>query len=152
MTDWVDCPICEGTDMRREPEGEGYLIFCVNISCPSNGGPLEKDMKTTGHQPKGTGDGPGTPPEGGSGAMCGHKFIANGLRFATGAYSRPGGSARRVYYGHAYFCEKCLEVRIDPCDIEMDSYRPILEGATPASEKEAKLLIPQHDQPNGRYR
>lgn len=36
-TDWVDCPLCEGTDMRRECDEEGYcLIFCVNHSCPSN--------------------------------------------------------------------------------------------------------------------
>lgn len=36
-TDWVDCPLCEGTDMRRETDAEGHsLIFCVNYSCPSN--------------------------------------------------------------------------------------------------------------------
>lgn len=39
MTDWVDCPICGGTDMRFEEEkdapGYGY-IQCLNYSCPSN--------------------------------------------------------------------------------------------------------------------
>lgn len=37
---WVDCPICGGTDMRREPDAEtglGY-IFCTNLNCKSNGG------------------------------------------------------------------------------------------------------------------
>lgn len=38
MTDWVTCPICGESDMRREKEDDGYLISCVNINCGSNGG------------------------------------------------------------------------------------------------------------------
>lgn len=37
--DWVDCPVCGETDMRRERDEEGHpLIFCVNHACASNGG------------------------------------------------------------------------------------------------------------------
>ena len=37
--DWVDCPICGGTDMRKETDEHGdALIFCVNHACGSNGG------------------------------------------------------------------------------------------------------------------
>lgn len=37
LRDWVNCPICEGTDMRRETDEDGHtLIFCVNHCCPSN--------------------------------------------------------------------------------------------------------------------
>ena len=37
--DWVSCPICGESDMRRETDEEGYsLIFCVNHGCESNGG------------------------------------------------------------------------------------------------------------------
>lgn len=36
--DWVRCPLCEKPNMRRKREGEGYLIYCTNINCPSNGG------------------------------------------------------------------------------------------------------------------
>lgn len=39
---WVDCPICGGTDMRREEQEDGSgLIQCVNTSCPSNQRPSE---------------------------------------------------------------------------------------------------------------
>jgi hypothetical protein len=37
--DWVKCPICDESDMRRERDPEGdTLIFCVNYNCASNGG------------------------------------------------------------------------------------------------------------------
>lgn len=37
--DWVTCPVCGETDMRREVDPEGHaLIFCVNHNCVSNGG------------------------------------------------------------------------------------------------------------------
>lgn len=38
--DWVKCPICGESDMRREHEenGEGFYIACVNLACGSNGG------------------------------------------------------------------------------------------------------------------
>lgn len=37
--DWVKCPVCDETDMRRECDNEGHaLIFCVNHNCLSNGG------------------------------------------------------------------------------------------------------------------
>lgn len=37
--DWVTCPICESTDMRREEDEDGNaLILCVNHACASNGG------------------------------------------------------------------------------------------------------------------
>lgn len=40
--EWVNCPICGESDMRKEREsdceaGEGY-IHCVNLACASNGG------------------------------------------------------------------------------------------------------------------
>lgn len=40
-TDWVKCPICGETDMRREyisNEEDGPFIFCTNTLCGSNGG------------------------------------------------------------------------------------------------------------------
>lgn len=41
-SDWVDCPICGESDMRKQidpdsDDGEGY-IYCVNTNCGSNGG------------------------------------------------------------------------------------------------------------------
>ena len=37
--EWVDCPICAESDMRKETDSDGYsLIFCVNHNCGSNGG------------------------------------------------------------------------------------------------------------------
>jgi hypothetical protein len=37
--EWVDCPVCGESDMRKETDGEGNsLVFCVNHSCASNGG------------------------------------------------------------------------------------------------------------------
>lgn len=38
-TDWVMCPICGESDMRREVDTYGNaLIHCVNHNCGSNGG------------------------------------------------------------------------------------------------------------------
>jgi hypothetical protein len=40
LVDWVNCPICGETDMRREFDAEkNSLIFCVNHACKSNSGP-----------------------------------------------------------------------------------------------------------------
>lgn len=37
--DWVKCPVCGESQMRRETDREGdALIDCVNHSCFSNGG------------------------------------------------------------------------------------------------------------------
>jgi len=38
--DWVDCPICGESDMRREKDAETglFYIHCVNLNCGSNGG------------------------------------------------------------------------------------------------------------------
>lgn len=37
--EWVDCPVCGESDMRKETDAEGNsLIFCVNHNCASNGG------------------------------------------------------------------------------------------------------------------
>lgn len=37
--DWVNCPICGESDMRREEDVDGNaLILCVNHACASNGG------------------------------------------------------------------------------------------------------------------
>lgn len=37
--DWVACPVCGETDMRRERDADkNVLIFCVNHECVSNGG------------------------------------------------------------------------------------------------------------------
>lgn len=50
--DWVNCPICGESDMRREEDAEGNaLILCVNHACASNGGTnadaLEKAKRET---------------------------------------------------------------------------------------------------------
>lgn len=38
-TEWVDCPVCGESDMRKETGEEGAaLISCVNHNCRSNGG------------------------------------------------------------------------------------------------------------------
>lgn len=40
VTDWVNCPVCGESDMRRETNAEEEtLIHCVNGACASNGGP-----------------------------------------------------------------------------------------------------------------
>ena len=36
--EWVNCPICGDPDMQKVPEGEEFLISCVNTACASNGG------------------------------------------------------------------------------------------------------------------
>jgi hypothetical protein len=37
--DWVKCPVCGQSDMRQETDRDGNrLIFCVNLTCASNGG------------------------------------------------------------------------------------------------------------------
>lgn len=38
MKNWVNCPICGESDTRREAEDEGFLLYCTNLSCASNGG------------------------------------------------------------------------------------------------------------------
>lgn len=44
-TDWVNCPICGESDMRRTTDPDGnVLIDCVNHACKSNGG-LYKNPK-----------------------------------------------------------------------------------------------------------
>lgn len=51
MSDWVNCPICGESDMRKETEASSpdiSYISCVNGNCGSNGGtnfsalPMEK--------------------------------------------------------------------------------------------------------------
>jgi hypothetical protein len=38
--EWTNCPICGEPDMLKEPEGGdgGFLIYCDNLDCASNGG------------------------------------------------------------------------------------------------------------------
>jgi hypothetical protein len=39
LSDWVDCPVCGGTDMHKTTDKYGNsLIKCVNHACLSNGG------------------------------------------------------------------------------------------------------------------
>jgi len=37
-SEWVNCPVCGESDMQKVREGEGFLIFCTNTRCASNGG------------------------------------------------------------------------------------------------------------------
>jgi rubrerythrin len=53
--DWVDCPVCGESDMRREADEEdNVIITCTNHECGSNGGsnwsafPLQPDIHATG--------------------------------------------------------------------------------------------------------
>lgn len=39
--DWVDCPICGESDMRKTTSDGNSLIECVNHGCASNGGSLD---------------------------------------------------------------------------------------------------------------
>lgn len=36
-SEWVDCPICRSSDMRKSNDG---LIYCINHNCASNGGTI----------------------------------------------------------------------------------------------------------------
>lgn len=45
--------------------------------------------------------------------MCDHKFNHMGLQYADGANNIPGGGAKRRYYAHVFFCERCLEKRAE---------------------------------------
>jgi hypothetical protein len=82
---------------------------------------------------------------------CDHKFIYAGLRHANGDYPRPGSGASTTYYGHAYFCERCLEPRVERADFgDRCSYQKPLDGSAPASQREAELLVPTHDRAFGR--
>lgn len=72
---------------------------------------------------------------------CRHKFVYSGLRFADGRRNRPGSGSVTTYYGHAYYCEKCLEARVEPTGAHgWNSYQPRLPDSTPASDSERKLL------------
>lgn len=38
-TEWVDCPICGESDMKKTTDEDDFqLIFCINGNCGSNGG------------------------------------------------------------------------------------------------------------------
>lgn len=51
VVDWVKCPVCGESDMRREQSHEGVsLIFCVNHSCKSNGGSNMVALEETNHK------------------------------------------------------------------------------------------------------
>ncbi len=65
-----------------------------------------------------------------------HKFVFAGLRYRASERPIPGSSARRVHYANVYFCERCLEHRANPTDVETNTYEKVIEGATPASEAE----------------
>lgn len=61
-----------------------------------------------------------------------HKLVYAGVRYAEGAWNIPGGGARRRYYAHVYFCERCAEERGRPiAGIEDNSYFLPRFGATP---------------------
>jgi hypothetical protein len=75
---------------------------------------------------------------------CEHKFTYGGMRFCDGARSKPGGSARRRYYAHVYFCEKCLERRSEKVDLpHEDTFQPLHFGATPGSPDDCG--VPRED-------
>ena len=47
-TDWVTCPICGESDMRRTTDEDGNsLIHCVNHICASNGGTNSSQLDST---------------------------------------------------------------------------------------------------------
>lgn len=77
--------------------------------------------------------------------MCEHKFTYEGIRYAHGAYNRPGGGAKNRYYSRIYFCEKCLEIKSQPISgIDENSYQPIQFNATPGTKQECG--VPLEDQ------
>lgn len=80
-------------------------------------------------------------------APCEHRFAYAGLRYADGGRNRPGSGAKDTYYGHAYFCEKCLTPRIEGAvSGDRNSYQERLPSSAPASDAERKLLVPSYDQ------
>lgn len=45
--EWVDCPICGESDMRKSSDGEKFIIHCVNGNCASNGGTMVHALQTS---------------------------------------------------------------------------------------------------------
>ena len=85
-------------------------------------------------------------------ADCEHKFVYKGLIWANGEWPLPGSGAAKTYYGDAYFCEKCLEPRVEKMsNLDSNSYAKRLDGSTPASDREYELLVPSTDRSATRY-
>lgn len=49
--EWVSCPVCGETAMRKTQSDEGSLIHCVNINCASNGGTNADALKNASPGP-----------------------------------------------------------------------------------------------------
>lgn len=64
--------------------------------------------------------------------MCEHKFVYLGLVYSVGQWSLPGTGAKAVTYYDKYYCEKCLEIRLQNPRELGNSYSPVLSGAIPA--------------------
>ena len=79
---------------------------------------------------------------------CDHKFVYAGVRYAAGANPLPGSGARRLYYGHVYFCERCLEKRGEAIQGPEDStYDKPRFDATPGTFDE--VGVPSYDRRYG---
>jgi hypothetical protein len=76
-------------------------------------------------------------------SACEHRYVYAGVRYADGNYNLPGSGARRRYYAHWYYCEKCLAPHVEKIQgVEDNSYLKVKFDATPG---DPKLLIPIHD-------
>lgn len=81
-------------------------------------------------------------------AECDHKFVYAGVRYAHGANNVPGSGAKRRYYAHVYFCERCCETKGRKAEgPEHCSYDPLLFEATPGSFDE--VCVPSYDRRYG---
>ena len=81
-----------------------------------------------------------------------HKFVDGGTVYADGANPLPGSGATRRYYGALFFCEACLERRVEALTgIGESSYSAVRFGARPVTDVERSLLLPEHDRKYGRW-
>ncbi len=94
--------------------------------------------------PEGTGAPPPTPmTTSGVDKSCDHHFQYAGLRYCDGARLIPGGSARRRYYAHVYFCTSCLAKQGEPVKLDHNSYSPVIDGAQPGTASDCG--VPMED-------
>lgn len=78
---------------------------------------------------------------------CDHKYVYMGFQYADGANPLPGSGARRRYYAHAFYCERCLEQRAELIEYSGDNtYSKPHEGAT---KGRASLIVPVGDRTYG---
>ena len=80
-------------------------------------------------------------------SACDHSFRHMGLQYADGVNPLPGSGARRRYYAHVFFCERCLEKRAERIECgEPNSYGKPLEGAVLGDRN---IIAPPHDRQSG---